>query len=336
MKVALIVLTWNAADVAITCLDTVMHQSRRPDYIVVVDNASEDDTVARIQQRYRDILLLCNEQNLGFSEGMNTGIRALQELPEPPDLVLLLNQDTVLDPTWVEEITKPFQNDSEVGAVGSKILYSDGMIQHAGAYLEWPRAVAQHIGWHEPDHGQYDDPRPIEYVTGAAIALSMQALNTVGLFDPGYAPAYYEDTDLYWRLRRRNYQILYWPKATLKHHESLSIRDETKRSSFYNRGRLRFVLKTYRLEDILGPFADSEHAFIAQHGHTVEARALRWAYFQTILHLDDILQVRSEFHPPLSNAQKHELRQMLLGFKQALTTSLYRRARATIDTIHNL
>ncbi len=334
MRVAVVVLTWNAAMAAVVCLESVMRQHKKPNHILVVDNASEDNTIERIRQHYPQLSILRNKRNLGFGGGINVGIRALQALPEPPDLVALLNQDTLLDAGWLEAIIAPFQADPQVGAVGSKILYDDGTIQHAGLYLEWPRAVAQHVGWHEPDRGQYDERQVVAMVTGAAIALRMEALKTVGLFDDGYAPAYYEDADLCWRLQRHGYRIIYAPQETLTHYESLSLRDEFIRSSYYNRGRLRFVLKTYQWTDILGSFAESECSFILEHGHTVEARALRWAYIQTLIHLDEILQARSAFYPALEDEQKHALIQMLYNFKRTLTESLYRRACKTINAMH--
>ncbi|NJN66746.1 MAG: glycosyltransferase family 2 protein, partial [Chloroflexaceae bacterium] len=167
MKVGLIVLTWNAAETAVECLKTVVEQQRAPDYMLVVDNASSDGTADRIAQEFPDIRLIRNPRNLGFSGGMNVGIRTLQDMPKPPDIVALLNQDTLLDHSWLGAIVAPFEGKPHLGAVGSKIRYPDGTIQHAGAYLKRPRRGAAH-GWHEPDTGQYDDSRPYDLVTGAA------------------------------------------------------------------------------------------------------------------------------------------------------------------------
>ncbi len=335
MNVGVIILTWNARDAALACRASLAQQTHQPQHILVVDNASADDTVVRIRREYPDTWLIENKHNLGFAGGMNVGITALQALPEPPEIVVLLNQDTVLTPSWLREITAPFV-DPEVGAVGCKILYPDGTIQHAGKFLEWPRAVAQHVGWHERDLGQYDQPQTVEDVTAAAIALRMDALRSVGLLDPGYAPAYYEDSDLCWRLRRRSYSIVYAPNARLTHHESLSISDEVRRSQLYNRGRLRFVLKSYTLTDILGPFAESEREFIAEHGRGAEARALRWAYIETLVQLPGILQARAEFHPALSGDESAALAQLLLDLKRALAQALYQRGIAAIETISSL
>lgn len=336
MKVAILVLTWNACDAALACLQTVAQQQRPADTVLVVDNASEDGTAEQVARHYPDVLLIRNPHNLGFAAGMNVGIRALQQHDDPPDVVVLLNQDTLLTPTWLEEIVKPLADNPQAGAVGCKILYPDGRIQHAGAYLEWPRAVAHHIGWHEQDSGQHDEQRTLDVVTGAALALRMDALRQVGVFDTGYTPAYYEDADLCWRLRQQNYQVVYAPRAVLTHHESLSLRDEVRRGSYYNRGRLRYVLKSYALADMLGPFAEAELAFVRQHGHRMEERALRFAYIATIGNLPDILRARSAFHPPLTAAEQQAVAHMLLLCKHEVAQSAYRRGQSTLDAFYPL
>lgn len=332
MNVGVLLLTWNAADAALACLETLMQQNRMPDVVLAVDNASEDGTPDQIVRRFPDVTLVRNEHNLGFARGMNRGIEVLRALPEPPAVVVLLNQDTLLQPDWLDEIVTPLA-DPQVGMVGCKILYPDGTIQHAGKFLEWPRAVAQHLGWHEHDHGQYDQQRTADDLTAAALALRMTALDEVGLFDPGYTPAYYEDSDLCWRLRQAGYQLVYQPKAVLIHAESQSISATLTRSKYYNRGRLRFVLKTYAFADIVGPFATSEYAFIAQHGRRDEARALRWAYIETIAALPEIVQARAQLHPLLNATEIETIQQLLFDWKRALSTALQRRARNTLATL---
>lgn len=335
MSVALLILTWNAAAATLACLKTVARQTRAPDHILVVDNASQDTTVEQVHSQFPDIQVLRNAQNLGFASGMNVGITTLQKLAAPPDIVVLLNQDTQVTPEWLQAISAPFAEDAQIGAVGCKIRYPDGTLQHAGAFLEWPRATARHVGWHEHDTGQYDQRQEYETVTGAALALRMAALHEVGLFDPGFSPAYYEDVDLCWRLRRHGYRIVYEPQAVVTHHESSSISDAVVRSRYYNRGRLRFVLKTYTFEDMIGPFAASEQAFIRQHGYSQEARALRWAYVETLVHLPEILTTRQAFYPALQEHEKAQIAAMLMSFKQALTASLYQRTLTLSNAIRS-
>ncbi|GIV88048.1 MAG: hypothetical protein KatS3mg055_0566 [Chloroflexus sp.] len=335
MRVVAIVLSWNAAAVTLDCLESLSQQSM-PVEMVVVDNASRDDTVAQITQRYPEVRLICNDRNRGFSGGMNAGIRAVLSDNPPPDIVVLLNQDTVLNPTCIEQLVAPLAADEQVAAVGAKILYTDGTIQHAGVRLEWPRAVVQHIGWHEPDTGQYDQLQECEFVTGAAIALRSTALDAAQTFDEGFAPAYFEDIDLCARLRRAGWKIIYNPAATLVHHESLSLRDELQRSSYYNRGRLRFVLKHYALADLIETFFPAEMSHAERHVlWPVEGRALRWAYVETMLNLHNIFAARRQLDPTFQTSDEERLILLVQELQRVHARVLWQHAHRRADWMFN-
>ncbi|MFQ3663981.1 MAG: glycosyltransferase family 2 protein, partial [Chloroflexaceae bacterium] len=266
----------------------------------------------------------------------NVGINALLSRDPPPETIVLLNQDTLVDPGWLAAITAPLAEDPRIAAVGCKIRYADGAIQHAGVRLDWPRAVAHHIGWHEPDTGQYDAPYEVEYLTAAAIGLRVAALAEVGLFDEGFWPAYFEDIDLCWRLRRSGYLLRYEPRATLVHAESLSLRNPLTRSAYYNRGRLRFALKSYALADLEGPFAAAERTFLGEHGHNPEGRALRYAYSESLAALPGIVAARRALEPDLPLDTADRLRDLLLSLRRELASVLYRRATACATELYGL
>ncbi len=331
MRIVAIMLSWNALDYAIACLNSLFHQSI-PIETLVVDNASRDEVVAGITRHYPQVRLIRNQRNLGFAGGMNTGIRAALNNALPPDVVVLLNQDTVLDPTCIEHLVSPMIANEQVAAVGAKIRYPDGTIQHAGVYLEWPRAIVQHIGWHEPDTGQYDTLQECEFVTGAAIALRTKALAAVQLFDEGFTPAYFEDLDLCQRLRRQGWKIVYNPAATLVHHESLSLPDELQRSCYYNRGRLRFIFKHYSLLDLEESFLQAELSHLQRHVlWPIEGRALRWAYVETLLHWQNVLLVRQQSGAGLQDFEKERLDRLLLELYRSQATTLWQNAYQRAD-----
>lgn len=335
MSAAVIVLTWNGGAAALACLDSLVALDPAPDTVVVVDNGSADRTADRVAQRFPAFTLIRNERNLGFAGGMNAGLRALLGRADPPGAIALLNQDTLVDAGWLGAIVAPFA-DPAVGAVGCKIRYPDGTLQHAGATLDWPRAVARHVGWHEPDAGQHDTPRAVEQVTFAAVALRAEALSRVGLLDEGYGPAYFEDVDLCRRLRLAGYALRYEPRATLVHQESSSLRDELGRSARYNYGRLRYVLKSYSLTDLRGPFAAAELAFLREHAHNPEGRALRWAYSETLAALPGLVAARRELEPDLPAGAEAAMHELLAGLRRALAHTLYRRAAACADELYAL
>ncbi|HMQ31299.1 MAG TPA: glycosyltransferase [Chloroflexaceae bacterium] len=332
MSAAVIVLTWNGGDEAVACLAALAALDPAPATVVVVDNASADGTPDTVAAQFPAFTLIRNERNLGFAGGMNAGLRRLLDGPAPPEVVALLNQDTVVDPGWLGAITAPFA-DPAVGAVGCKIRYPDGTIQHAGVTLDWPRALARHVGWHERDAGQHDAPRDAELLTFAAVALRAAALRRVGLLDEGYGPAYFEDLDLCARLRRAGYTLRYEPRATLVHQESSSLRDELARSARYNYGRLRFVLKTYSPRDLRGAFAEAEAAFIRLHGHDPEGRALRWAYSETLAALPGLVAARRELEPDLPAEAEAAMAELVRGLRRELARNFHRRAAACADAL---
>lgn len=295
MSAVVIIVSWEGVAILPACLEALAPQLSPENRLLVVDNASHDDAVACVYRACPDAQVIENSSNLGFGGGVNTGLRALLRA-RPPDYVVLLNQDAIVAPGWLEGMLRPFDS-PRVGAVGCKLLYPDGTLQHAGAYLEYPRAIAQHIGWHQPDDGRYDLKRDIDYVTGASLALRVTALRRVGLFDEGYNPGYYEDSDLLWRLRRAGYRVVYTGSACAVHHESTSTADTVRRGMLYNRNRLRFILKTLPARAFWEDFVPAERMFIARHGVGDEARALRWAYLHALIALPDTLAARQPLHP---------------------------------------
>ncbi|MCS6842633.1 MAG: glycosyltransferase, partial [Roseiflexus sp.] len=335
MKSAVLVLTWNGGAEAIACLQRVRQLDPAPDVVLVVDNASRDGTPDQVAALFPTFTLIRNAHNLGYSGGMNVGIRALLAYDPPPDIIVLLNQDTLVDREWLGAITEPFA-DPDVGAVGCKIRYPDGTIQHAGLTLDWPLALSRHIGRYEPDQGQYDTPRDVEFVTFAAVALRRQALERVGLFDEGYRPAYFEDVDLCVRLRRAGYRIRYEPRATLVHREATSQQDWLTRSALLHHGRLRFVFKTFDFDEINRPFAEAEHNLIDRLVHTSERRVFRWAYDRTLAELSDILRARRDLGLDLPPDAPTRLHSLILDLHYALDTGMRRRLCASIDEINDL
>src|SRR5262245_6689364 len=160
MRAAIIVLAWNGLGELPACLDSALSQVDGAADLLVVDNGSVDGSGALVRERYPTVRLVENNRNLGFAAGMNVGMRLLREAADPPHVVVLLNQDTVVAPDWLRSILAPFEQDERIGAVGCKIYYADGRtLQHAGAWIEPGRTMPRHYGYGEIDQGQHDRPR---------------------------------------------------------------------------------------------------------------------------------------------------------------------------------
>ena len=236
------------------CLDALLAQDY-PDFeVIVVDNASSDGSADFVAEKYPQVRLVCNERNLGFAGGCNVGLRAAAG-----DVLVLLNQDTVVQPGWLNALASVL-DDPGVGVAGCKILEADGVtLSHCGGSLELVSAQTQHYGADELDEGQYDKAVDVDYVTGAAFAVRRDVLDRIGLMDERFFPGYYEDTDFCLRARKASFRIRYVPDAVVIHHVSASTRQHwVRRRFYYYRNRLLFLFKHLSPSQILTEFIPAE------------------------------------------------------------------------------
>ena len=259
-------------------LNAVLAQDYDDFELLVVDNGSTDGSADFVATRYPQIQLVRSETNLGFSAGNNLGLQHASG-----EILVLLNQDTVVQQGWLAALVAAFERQPDAGIVGSKILGPDGRtLQHAGGHIERPVVLGQHYGHGELDKGQYDEPRQVEYVTGAAMALRRGLLSKIGGLDEGFYPGYFEDVDFCLRAQAAGYSIWFEPQAVLHHHESASMRrDSLTGHYYYYRNRLRFVLKHLSPVQLTEDFVPAE---IARSSRTPaeEQRALALAAIEAL------------------------------------------------------
>lgn len=181
--------------------------------IIVVDDGSTDRT-QHIAQLVSGITHVRNAAPLGFVQACNRGAQAARG-----DYVVLLNNDTEVTPDWLDELLWPFEHFQRVGLTGAKLLYPDGRLQEAGGIV-WSSANPANYGRggnpHEP---RYDYARQVDYLSGACLMVPMALWQAVGGLDTAYAPAYFEDTDLAFRIREQGYKTVYAPLSRVIHFE---------------------------------------------------------------------------------------------------------------------
>jgi GT2 family glycosyltransferase len=209
--VAVLVLNWNGIRWLQPCFEALERQE--VDFEPwLIDNGSQDGSIAFVRERLRGVRMLQLDRNLGFGAAYN---RAVAATGAP--YVVLLNNDTVVQPGWLMALVQELDAHPEAAAVGSKLLYLDQpeTINHAGGQLT-PLGAAFDIDLGAPDNRSCDVPRQMSCVTGAAVALRREAFGVVGGFDEHYF-AYFEDADLCWRFWLRGYTIRYQPRARVLH-----------------------------------------------------------------------------------------------------------------------
>ena len=252
---SIVVVSYNTAAHIGSCLLSLL-ELRYPELeIIVVDNGSTDGSVELVRSHFPDVDIIELPDNKGFAGGASVGLYTASG-----DIVAVVNPDVRLDPDWLSAIAGTLLSRADVGVVGSKILYPDGRtIQHAGGIVHYPLATTDHIGRGELDTGQYDQPREVQFVTGAALAMWREVGRSVRFFDEEYFPLYYEDVDLCWRLHKDGLRTVYQPAALAYHEETVTLnRESGLYYSYFHVNRLRFVVKRYSPEQVMLDFLPAE------------------------------------------------------------------------------
>lgn len=222
-KVIIIILNWNGKDDTIECLESLSIITY-PNYeIILVDNGSTDGSVNCFIEKYSEIEIIKNKENLGFAEGNNIGMR--HAIEKGADYILLLNNDTVVDSEFLNELVKVAESDPKIGIVGPKIYYYNykgrkDVIWFAGGKIHWRFGKTAHLHMDKIDKGSINKLIQVDYITGCAILLNKNLLDKIGLFDPEYF-AYFEEVDLCVRASRF-YSCIFVPKAIIWHKVSRS------------------------------------------------------------------------------------------------------------------
>ncbi len=190
--------------------------------LIIVNNASSDGTKEYLDQlvaQVNNVKVIHNQENLGFAKACNQGARVAEG-----KYLVFLNNDTLPLEGWLEEMLKVIENEGQVGAVGSKLLFPDDTIQHAGVGItDSPLPVSPfHLYYKKPaDYPKANIKRDYQVVTGACMLIAKELFDRLGGFDEGFLNGY-EDVDLCFRVREAGYRVVYTPKSVLYHFESVT------------------------------------------------------------------------------------------------------------------
>ncbi len=217
VPVSVIVVNWKTPDLTCKALAALYRSSVAPAQVILVDNASGDETVSRVRQEFPEVIILENQENLGFAKANNRAIRKVVIQP----YVWLLNSDTETGANSLAQLVDYVESHPQVGAVGPQLVYPTGAWQSVGGFFPTPTNVLYYlipftwffpIAWRRRLRGIALYPQPIsntelelDYVTGAAVLLRRAALDKVGLLAEEYF-MYFEETDLCWRLRQAGWR----------------------------------------------------------------------------------------------------------------------------------
>lgn len=209
--VSIIILNYNAGQLLIDCVESILNTNYPAYEIVVVDNASKDNSHTKCKEQFPTIHLIENTENLGYCEGNNVGIRQAKG-----SFIVILNPDTLAEPDWLIQLMSAYKQNGEglyqpkfLTTTDHKILMSTGnMIQLFG--FGYSRGKGQ------VDTGEFNEIEQIGYASGTCLFASAKTLHTLEMFD-SFLFAYHDDLDLGWRAALQGIKSYYVPKSIVYH-----------------------------------------------------------------------------------------------------------------------
>lgn len=254
-KVAVVILNWNGYKMLSDFLPSVLQYSLSEEVAVyVADNASTDQSVALLRDRFPLVHLILLDENYGFAEGYN---RALCQVDA--EYVVLLNSDVEVTESWLIPLLSYMDKHPEVAACQPKIRswHTKHAFEYAGAaggFIDcygYPFCRGRIVDVLEEDRGQYDTVVPVFWATGASLFIRLKDYMLAGGLD-GRFFAHMEEIDLCWRLRARGRQIVCIPQSTVYHVGGGTLKKESPRKTFLNfRNNLLMLYKNLPSENVL-------------------------------------------------------------------------------------
>jgi len=312
MTISIAIPVYNGASIILKCLGALFENSTNDLLeVVCIDNASADNSSAEIENTFSQVRLIRQPVNLGFAGGVNAGIDAALG-----NVMVLLNQDCIVQPGWLNALTAALAAYPQYGIMGCTITHANGAIDHTGAAIQRRDATGIHLTDISEERAE-----PAEFVTGAAMAIRRSTWEVVGRFDEGYYPAYYEDADYCLRARNKGIETGCASHAHIRHlrssHEHLI--HPLSHSVNHCVARYRFVCKLYNSQEIEEFFQAEKAALEANPDHIYTISRVIAAR-HTLRCLPDILVRRKlDLGEELSMAG---IRQLQVGFNQVFQYGL--------------
>jgi len=240
--VSVIVLNYNAGKLLLNCIESIKKSAYKNLEIIVVDNISTDKSQKACKEKYPDIKLIQNNENFGYCEGNNIGIREAKG-----DYIIILNPDTIVESSWIEELISAYNK------------FGDGLYQPKFFSLD-EKLVLQSTGnmlhifgfGFARDKGKISDEKieaieKINYASGTCLFTSKAVIDKVGLLDP-FLFLYHDDLDLGWRAAQMGIDSFYVPKSIIYHAESYALKWSAKKFYWLERNRKYCLLIHYSKE----------------------------------------------------------------------------------------
>ena len=242
-SVNLFVLNWNGRDLTLDCLFSLSKVTYPNLKVYIVDNGSSDNSVTAIRNQFPDYEIIELPENYGFSKGNNAGFELVKQ---KADYTIFLNNDTIVDPNFVEPLINAMESNSTVKQSTPKIFYADNLdyIWFGGGKVSLWAGWIRHLGIRQKDSMQFSFDRNVDYATGCCVCMRTVDFESIGMFDESFL-MYGEDVDLSLRFRKQGGQILFVPESKIWHKVSSSIGTQfsIRKWKRKNIGKMKLVTK---------------------------------------------------------------------------------------------
>lgn len=234
-KTAIIILHYGKIQYTLDCLSSLNNEIKKEKLIHTIVVANSDNGIRReLSYKYPEVELINNENNQGFSQGNNIGMkRALQLNCEN---IILINNDAEVQEGLIQKLSNYISSNTQIGLISPKVYFYPGneyypkkytkkqkgkVIWYAGGKIDWNNCYASHAGVDEADCGQYDKISETDFATGCCMAIHKSVIEKIGLLDEKYF-LYYEDVDFSIRAKRAGFKVVYFPESHLWHKNAAS------------------------------------------------------------------------------------------------------------------
>ncbi|MDQ3048867.1 MAG: glycosyltransferase family 2 protein [Bacteroidota bacterium] len=317
MKVAIVILNWNGRGFLEKFLPSVISCNSSFASVIIADNASTDDSIDFLKNKYPQLPIIINSTNGGFAKGYNDALKQVQA-----DYYVLLNSDVEVTPGWLDPVIALMDSDPTVAACQPKIkaYHNKEMFEYAGAaggFIDkfgFPFCRGRILEHIEKDLGQYDDEREIFWATGACLFVRAELYHTVNGFDEDFF-AHMEEIDLCWRLKNLGYKIMYTSRSTVYHVGGGTLNKTSPKKTYLNfRNNLMLITKNHPgkffsakllIRMLLDGVAGAKFIFSGQFSHFVA-----------------VLKAHGSFYNAFSETLKKR-RKLKTGIKEYTTSAVY-------------
>ena len=242
-SVNLFVLNWNGRDLTLDCLSSIEKITYPNVKVYIIDNGSSDNSVTAIRNQFPDYEIIGLPENYGFARGNNAGFELVKQ---KADYTIFLNNDTIVDPNFVEPLINAMESNSTVKQSTPKIFYADNLdyIWFGGGKVSLWAGWIRHLGIRQKDSMQFSFNRNVDYATGCCVCMRTVDFESIGMFDESFL-MYGEDVDLSLRFRKQGGQILFVPESKIWHKVSSSIGTQfsIRKWKRKNIGKMKLVTK---------------------------------------------------------------------------------------------